>query len=162
MRFGTYFFLQAPPGRTDAQILTEEVNQMVLAEELGFDSVWLTEHHYADYGLSSAPSVLLATVDRLSGGRVELGIGAGWLEDEFQALGSDFATRGPRTDEHLEVLRALWRDEIASYHGATVAFDRIKLTTRPLQPGGVPIIVGGHSPPALRRAGRYGTRFSPR
>ena len=62
MRFGTYFFLQAPPGRSGAEILPEEVDQMVLAEELGFDSVWLTEHHYADYGLSSAPSVLLATV----------------------------------------------------------------------------------------------------
>jgi alkanesulfonate monooxygenase SsuD/methylene tetrahydromethanopterin reductase-like flavin-dependent oxidoreductase (luciferase family) len=62
VRFGTYFFLQAPPGRTGAEILPEEVDQMVLAEDLGFDSVWLTEHHYADYGLSSAPSVLLATV----------------------------------------------------------------------------------------------------
>jgi alkanesulfonate monooxygenase SsuD/methylene tetrahydromethanopterin reductase-like flavin-dependent oxidoreductase (luciferase family) len=62
VRFGTYFFLQAPPGRSGAEILPEEVDQMVLAEELGFDSVWLTEHHYADYGLSSAPSVLLATV----------------------------------------------------------------------------------------------------
>lgn len=62
MRFGTYFFLQAPSGRTGAEVLPEEVDQMVLAEDLGFDSVWLTEHHYADYGLSSAPSVLLATV----------------------------------------------------------------------------------------------------
>jgi alkanesulfonate monooxygenase SsuD/methylene tetrahydromethanopterin reductase-like flavin-dependent oxidoreductase (luciferase family) len=62
MRFGTYFFLQAPPGRATADILREEVDQMVLAEELGYDSVWLTEHHYADYGLSSAPSVLLSAV----------------------------------------------------------------------------------------------------
>jgi alkanesulfonate monooxygenase SsuD/methylene tetrahydromethanopterin reductase-like flavin-dependent oxidoreductase (luciferase family) len=62
VRFGTYFFLQAPPGRTDADILREEVNQMVLSEDLGFDSIWLTEHHYADYGLSSAPTALLATV----------------------------------------------------------------------------------------------------
>ncbi len=62
MRFGTYFFLQAPPGSTDADILREEVDQMVLSEELGFDSVWLTEHHYADYGLSSAPTALMATV----------------------------------------------------------------------------------------------------
>src|SRR5207237_5862483 len=62
LRFGTYFFLQAPPGHTGAEILPEEVDQMVLAEELGYDSIWLTEHHYADYGLSSAPSVLLATV----------------------------------------------------------------------------------------------------
>lgn len=62
MRFATYYFLQAPPGRSDAEIIREEVDQMVLSEELGFDSIWLTEHHYADYGLSSAPSVLLATV----------------------------------------------------------------------------------------------------
>ena len=62
MRFATYYFLQAPPGRTDAEIVREEVDQMVLSEELGFDSIWLTEHHYADYGLSSAPGVLLATV----------------------------------------------------------------------------------------------------
>jgi len=62
VRFGTYFFLQAPPGRTDADILGEEVDQMVLSEDLGFDSIWLTEHHYADYGLSSAPTALLATV----------------------------------------------------------------------------------------------------
>jgi len=62
LRFGTYYFLQAPPGRSDAEIVRDEVDQMVLSEELGFDSIWLTEHHYADYGLSSAPSVLLATV----------------------------------------------------------------------------------------------------
>ena len=62
MRFGTYYFLQATPGRSDDAIVADEVEQMVLSERLGFDSVWLTEHHYADYGLSSAPSVLLATV----------------------------------------------------------------------------------------------------
>ncbi|MBV9546088.1 MAG: LLM class flavin-dependent oxidoreductase [Chloroflexi bacterium] len=62
MRFGAYFFLQAPPRHTGATVLPEEVDQMVLAEELGYDSVWLTEHHYADYGLASAPSVLLATL----------------------------------------------------------------------------------------------------
>jgi alkanesulfonate monooxygenase SsuD/methylene tetrahydromethanopterin reductase-like flavin-dependent oxidoreductase (luciferase family) len=73
VRFGTYFFLQAPPGRTGAEILPEEVDQMVLAEELGFDSVWLTEHHYADYGLSSAPSVLLATLAARTH-RIQLGM----------------------------------------------------------------------------------------
>ncbi|HLY64706.1 MAG TPA: LLM class flavin-dependent oxidoreductase [Chloroflexota bacterium] len=62
MRFGTYHFLQAPPGRSGSEIISEEVDQMVLSEQLGFDSVWLTEHHYADYGLSSAPAVLAAAV----------------------------------------------------------------------------------------------------
>src|SRR4051812_39246552 len=62
VRFGTYFFLQAPPGRTAEHIIGDELDQMVLSEELGFDSVWLTEHHYADYGLSAAPSVIASAL----------------------------------------------------------------------------------------------------
>lgn len=62
MKFGTYFFIQATPDRPASAIVTEELDQMVLSERLGFDSVWLTEHHYSDYGLSSAPSVLLAAL----------------------------------------------------------------------------------------------------
>src|SRR5436305_14811067 len=77
MRIGTYYFLQAPPGQTADAIITEEVEQMVLSERLGFDSVWLTEHHYADYGLSAAPGVLLATVAARTE-RVKLGM-AVWV-----------------------------------------------------------------------------------
>ena len=73
MKVGSYFFIQSPPGRTSAEIIRDEVDQMVLTEELGFDSIWLTEHHYADYGLSSAPSVLLATVAARTQ-RVKLGM----------------------------------------------------------------------------------------
>jgi alkanesulfonate monooxygenase SsuD/methylene tetrahydromethanopterin reductase-like flavin-dependent oxidoreductase (luciferase family) len=62
MKFGMYYFLQRPQGASDAEIIRTEVEQMVYAEELGYDSVWLTEHHFADYGLSAAPSVLAATV----------------------------------------------------------------------------------------------------
>lgn len=72
MRFGTYFFLQATPDRTAAEIITEEMDQMVLSESLGFDSVWLTEHHFSDYGLSAAPSVLAAT---LAARTTRIGIG---------------------------------------------------------------------------------------
>jgi probable F420-dependent oxidoreductase len=103
----------------------------------------------------------LATADRLSRGRVEIGIGAGWLADEFDALGVDFATRGRRTDEYIEVMRTVWRDRVATYHGAFVNFDAMKLTTYPVQPRGIPIVVGGHSPAALRRAGRLGDAFLP-
>ncbi len=73
MKVGTYFFIQSPPGRSEAEIILEEVEQMVLSEELGFDSIWLTEHHYADYGLSSAPGVLLATLAARTR-RVQLGM----------------------------------------------------------------------------------------
>ena len=77
MKFGTYYFLQATPGRSAEAIIGDEVEQMVLSERLGFDSVWLTEHHYADYGISSAPSVLLATVAARTE-RVKLGM-AVWV-----------------------------------------------------------------------------------
>src|SRR4051812_48772451 len=62
MRFGTYFFLQASPGRAAAEIIRDELDQMVLSETLGIDSAWLTEHHFSDYGLSAAPSVLAAAL----------------------------------------------------------------------------------------------------
>jgi alkanesulfonate monooxygenase SsuD/methylene tetrahydromethanopterin reductase-like flavin-dependent oxidoreductase (luciferase family) len=77
MKFGTYYFLQATPDRSADAIVADEVEQMVLSEQLGFDSVWLTEHHYADYGISSAPSVLLATVAARTE-RVKLGM-AVWV-----------------------------------------------------------------------------------
>lgn len=103
----------------------------------------------------------LATVDVLSKGRVELGIGSGWLADEFAAIGVDFHTRGRRTDECIDVMRTLWRDRVASHHGEFFSFDDMKLTTWPVQPDGVPIVVGGHSPAALRRAGVRGDAFLP-
>ena len=103
----------------------------------------------------------LATIDVLSGGRAELGIGAGWLADEFEALGYTFADRGNRTDEYIDVMRELWANPVASFAGPTVAFDNIRLTTHPRQPGGIPIIVGGHSPPARCRAGQRGDAFLP-
>lgn len=104
----------------------------------------------------------VATLDRLSGGRVLLGVGVGWVAEEAEAVGTDFATRGPRTDEAIEAMRALWRGEpTASFAGPTVRFDRVVSRPAPAQPGGVPIIVGGHSRAAARRAGRLGDGFYP-
>jgi probable F420-dependent oxidoreductase len=103
----------------------------------------------------------LATMDRLSGGRIELGIGAGWLRDEFEILGRSFDDRGSRTDEWIDAMRALWREPVASHAGRHLTFSDVRLTTHPVQPGGVPIIVGGHSAPALRRAGELGDGFLP-
>jgi alkanesulfonate monooxygenase SsuD/methylene tetrahydromethanopterin reductase-like flavin-dependent oxidoreductase (luciferase family) len=73
MHFGTYYFLQATPGRPASLIIQEEVEQMIRSEQLGFDSVWLTEHHYSDYGLSSSPSTLFAYVAGRTS-RVKLGL----------------------------------------------------------------------------------------
>ena len=103
----------------------------------------------------------LATLDALSGGRVELGIGIGWLREEFEALGIPWRNRGRRMDECIEAMRALWTQEEASYHGEMVSFDRIRCTPRPSRPGGIPLIMGGHSEAAARRAGRLCDGFIP-
>ncbi len=101
----------------------------------------------------------VATLDRLSGGRVLLGIGAGWMEEEFDALGVSFADRGDITDEHLEAYQSLWRDDVCSYAGKHVSFDRVYCRPQPV--GAVPIIVGGDSKRAARRAGEHGDGFFP-
>ena len=101
----------------------------------------------------------VATLDRLSGGRVMLGIGAGWLAEEFDALGVSFADRGDITDEYLEAYQSLWRDDVCSYQGKHVSFDRVYCRPQPVGP--VPIVVGGDSKRAARRAGEHGDAFFP-
>ncbi len=104
----------------------------------------------------------VATLDLLSNGRVLLGIGSGWLQEEFDSLGLDFHQRGARTDEAIKSLRALWSPEAASsFHGKHFSFGPVKCFPKPVQKPGVPIIIGGHSPAAAKRAGRYGDGFFP-
>ena len=97
-----------------------------------------------------------AALDVLSEGRFLLGVGAGWMKEEFRALGIDPAERGPRTDEHIDVLRTLWTEDPASYDGRFTKFDGIVLATTPRTEGGPPIWVGGNTGPGLRRALRRG------
>jgi len=103
----------------------------------------------------------MATLDLLSHGRTILGIGSGWLKEEFDALGLDFHARGARTDEAIKSLRALWSDNQSSFHGKHFDFGPVMSFPKPAQKGGVPIHVGGHSPAAARRAGRLGDGFFP-
>jgi probable F420-dependent oxidoreductase len=102
-----------------------------------------------------------ATVDVLSGGRLRLGIGVGWLREEAEAVGTRFEDRGARTDEYIEAMRVLWREPEPTYHGRYTSFDRAKSNPKPAQPDGIPILVGGHSAAAARRAGRLGDGFFP-
>ncbi len=102
----------------------------------------------------------LATLDRLSGGRMELGVGVGWLKEEFEVLGIPWEGRGRRTDDHIHALRALWTQDAASYEGEFVSFRDAISRPRPTQ-GSIPIVVGGHSDAAARRAGRLGDGFFP-
>jgi probable F420-dependent oxidoreductase len=97
----------------------------------------------------------LASVDVLSGGRLIFGIGAGYLRAEFEAIGASFADRGEQTNEYIEAILALWTQEKPSFEGRFVAFRGIDAQPRPVQKPHPPIVVGGMSPPALRRAARY-------
>lgn len=98
----------------------------------------------------------LASVDVLSRGRLIFGLGAGYLKPEFDAVGARFDDRGARTDEYIDALVALWSEEKPSFAGRTVRFAGIDAHPRPVQKPHPPIVVGGTSPPALRRAARRG------
>jgi probable F420-dependent oxidoreductase len=102
----------------------------------------------------------LATLDHLSGGRMELGIGAGWLEEEFEAVGVPFGGRGKRVDETIDAMRRLWADRSASFAGEVFAFDDVALNPKPVG-GAIPIVVGGQSNAAIRRAAARGDGFYP-
>ena len=170
-------------------------------EELGFDSLWISDHILVpeghDYipetmleplallswlaartgpGLTLGTSVLvlpyrdpvflakhLATVDVLSGGRLVVGVGVGWLEEEFEALGAPFAERGAMTDEYLRVLRDLWSTETSSFDGRWKRYERMRLFPKaaPERIGSIPLVVGGNSPVAIRRAAELGDGWHP-
>jgi probable F420-dependent oxidoreductase len=183
-----------------------------LAEELGFESIWVVEHvvmceeyeskyPYDPSGRSpfaaevTQPDPLiwlsyiaaatttirlatgvmivpqrnalilakeLATLDRISGGRMMLGTGVGWVREESEAVGTSFDDRGERCDEIISAMRALWAaNAVSSFSGKHHSFDGVVSKPKPLQSGGVPIIVGGHSKAAARRAGRLGDGFYP-
>jgi len=103
----------------------------------------------------------VATLDHLAGaGRVLLGIGVGWLAEEFATLGVPFADRGARTDEYVAAMRALWGQERASFTGRFVTFSDVFCRPRPAA-GRIPIVVGGDTVAAARRAGRLGDGYFP-
>jgi len=96
----------------------------------------------------------VATASIFSGGRVALGAGAGWMREEFDVLGVDFATRGRRFDESIEILRSVWLGEMADFRGEIFRFDALQMSPAPAEP--IPIYIGGASKIALRRAARLG------
>jgi probable F420-dependent oxidoreductase len=98
----------------------------------------------------------IATLDTLSGGRVRLGVGVGWQESEYQALGETFATRGKRMDEAIRILRCAWGDEKINFKSDYYHLDAIAMEPKPPQGAKLPIWIGGHAPVALRRVGELG------
>lgn len=168
------------------------------AEELGYDSVWTTDHimmprgYDEPYGhiyealitlayiaavtqrVELGTSVIVlpprnpvliaketASLDALSGGRLIFGIGAGWMEREFQFLGSRFDDRGARFEEYLKAIREYWTSPEPSFEGRYVGFSDVNVSPRPARPGGPPIWIGGSSRPAIRRSATLADGWHP-
>ena len=105
---------------------------------------------------------MLSTIDVLSGGRLTVGIGAGWMKEEFEAIGApDFAARGKVTDEYIKAFIELWTKDKPRFAGEYVSFDNIDFSHKPVQKPHPPIWVGGESGPALRRTARIGDAWYP-
>jgi len=98
---------------------------------------------------------MAATIDHLSGGRLVLGVGVGWMREEIELLGGDYDRRGAWSDEALAVMRACWRDARAAHHGEFFSFEAIGVFPKPAR-GDIPILIGGHTPRALRRVVELG------
>ena len=99
---------------------------------------------------------MFASLDVLSNGRMICGVGVGWLEKEFDTLGVPYAERGPMSDEYLEIFRTLWTQSDPDFHGKYFDIEGIQFYPKPVQQPHIPIWVGGHSRPALRRVAKYG------
>ena len=104
----------------------------------------------------------LATIDVLSGGRLDLGVGVGWQAEEYEAAGLSYAERGRLLDHTIEVVQLLWREQSATYDGEGLTFANIHQMPKPLQPGGVPVWVSGTvNPRAMQRLARFGSGWIP-
>ena len=176
------------------------VDLAVRCEELGFESVWASEHVFnvsyvydrigdkpyyepltvltfvaartTTIGLGTSVLVLpyhnpirlakvTATLDVLSGGRLMLGVGVGVIEEELKAMGSPFAERGAISDETIAIMKELWTKEDPSFQGKYHSFSGMKFTPKPVQKPHIPIIIGGTSKAAIRRAARSGAAWHP-
>jgi probable F420-dependent oxidoreductase len=195
MQFG--FSLSNNQGIDDVQAI---VRLAIRAEELGFDSVWASDHifnvSYVFERIGDKPyydpltilsyvaavttrirlgtSVLVlpyhhpmrlakaaATLDVLCGGRLILGVGVGVIEQEFNALGSSYAERGAITDEAIAIMQALWTQAVPSHDGRLYRFSGMPFAPKPVQKPPIPIVIGGVSLAAMRRAARVGNGWHP-
>lgn len=189
MHFGLLMPFQNPPrwAQPYPDLYREQLEQIVLAEELGYDTIWLTEHHFDDDGWS--PSLLplaagiatrtqririgtfililpfqhalrvaedAATVDILSNGRLDLGVGKGYRVKEFQGFGVAREQRDAQLEEGLEVLRRAWTEERFSFDGQYYHLRDVRLSPRPVQEPHPPLWIGARGKKAVERAARLG------
>jgi alkanesulfonate monooxygenase SsuD/methylene tetrahydromethanopterin reductase-like flavin-dependent oxidoreductase (luciferase family) len=186
VKFGVQNLFPAE-GEDDHRVLEEALEDIKIADELGFDSVWLTEHHFSRYGLLGNPLVLgaaiaqmttqitigtavvvvpfhnplrlaedAATLDIISRGRLELGVGRGYQPKEFAGFGIDPESSKQRYAEVVDILKGAWSGEAFSYDGKYYSVDNVAVSPRPVRPGGPPIRHAVVSPASFPERGLAG------
>ena len=186
MKFGVQNLFPAE-GEDDHRVLEEAIEDIKIADDLGFDSVWLTEHHFSRYGILGNPLVLgaaiaqmttqitigtavvvvpfhnplrlaedAATLDIISRGRLELGIGRGYQPKEFAGFGIDPESSKQRYAEVVDILKGAWSGEPFSYDGEYYSVDNVTVSPRPVRPGGPPIRHAVVSPASFPERGLAG------
>jgi alkanesulfonate monooxygenase SsuD/methylene tetrahydromethanopterin reductase-like flavin-dependent oxidoreductase (luciferase family) len=177
---------------TMTDVYAATLDQTVLADRLGFDHVWFTEHHFLEDGYLPAFQPLagaiaarteriristdiallplyhpirlaeeMAVLDHISNGRMELGIGMGYVPEEFKAFGVPLKNRVSMTEEGIDILRLAWSDGPFSYHGKRYTLDDVDVHPKPVQPGGPPLWIAAMSEAGALRAARFGTHLLP-
>ena len=190
MRFGFFDQLPCPDGFTEHQRYKDILAQIDLADTLGYDTVWLTEHHFAEDGYSPSLMTLAgaaaactrrvrigtfllllplhnavrvaedaATVDVISRGRFDLGIGKGYAPHEFVGYGIARKERASRFEEGIDVIRGMWTEAPFSFTGQHYRLRDIRLTPMPVQQPHPPLWVGALGPKAVDRAARLGCHY---
>lgn len=152
---GTRRTTQASGGMPDPFVLLSVIAGKTSRVRLGFDVL------IVPYRPPLLTAKMIATLDALSGGRVIAGIGVGWHEQEFEALGVPFRERGPRTDETVAIWRRVWSGENVSFEGRFTRFESLRVLPRPIQAGGPPIWMGGDGPLARKRTAAYADAWLP-
>ncbi len=177
---------------TMTDVYSATVEQAVLADELGFDHIWFSEHHFLEDGYLPAFQPLagaiaarttqirisndiallplyhpvrlaeeLAVLDHISNGRMEFGIGMGYVPKEFEAFGVPLKNRVSMTDEAIEILRLAWKDEPFSFKGKRYELSNINVYPKPVQPLGPPLWIAAMKEPGALRAARFETNLLP-
>lgn len=194
LRFGVMHDCRRLPGddTSMSDVYSAVIEQVVFAEELGFDSVWFTEHHFLADGylpafqplagaiaattsrirISTDIAILplyhpvrlaeeMAVLDNISNGRMELGVGMGYVPAEFEAFGVSLRNRVSLTEEAIEILRLAWSDGPFSFDGRRYQLTDVDVHPKPVQPGGPPLWVAAVRKPGALRAARLGTHLLP-
>ena len=175
-----------------SDVYAATIDQAALADQLGFDHVWFTEHHFLDDGYLPAFQPLagaiaartsrvristdiallpfynpirlaeeMAVLDNISNGRMELGVGMGYVPSEFAAFGVPRKNRVSMTEEAIDVLRLAWSDQPFSYSGKRYSYDNIDVHPKPVQTEGPPLWIAAMSTAGALRAARFGTNLLP-